>query len=71
MGQGGSTKNLACTLRVRMKEEESIKRERGSERGDQKFVRENTVAVWTISVTIFNQYILEHTSSDCAEEKFT
>ena len=45
MGQGGSTKNLACTLRVRMKEEESIKREGGSERGDQKFVRENTVAV--------------------------
>ena len=44
MGQGGSTKNLACTLRVRMKEEESIKREGGSERGDRKFVRENAVA---------------------------
>ena len=27
MGQGGSTKNLACTWRVRMKEEESIKGE--------------------------------------------
>ena len=44
MGQGGSTKILACTWRVRMKEEESIKREGGSERRDRKFVRESTVA---------------------------
>ena len=40
-------------------------------RGDQKFVRESTVAVWAIFVTIFNQYIREHTSSDSAEDKFT
>ena len=32
MGQGGSTKNLACMWRVRMKEKESIKGEGGSER---------------------------------------
>ena len=44
MGQGGSTKNLACTWMVRMKEEESIKREGGSDRRDRKFVRENTIA---------------------------
>ena len=41
-----------------------------SRREDQKFVRESTVAVWAIFVTIFNQYIREHTSSDCAEDKF-
>ena len=34
MGQGGSTKNLACIWRVRMKEEEGIKGERGNERKD-------------------------------------
>ena len=45
MGQGGSTKNLAYMWRVRMKEEESIKSEGGSDRRDRKFVRENTVAV--------------------------
>ena len=39
--------------------------------GDQKFVRERTTAAWTISITISNQYILEYTSSDCAEDKFT
>ena len=27
---------------------------------DRKFVRESIVAAWTTSVTIFNQYILEH-----------
>ena len=54
-----------------MKEEESIKEEGSNGKGDQKFVREGTVAAWTISVTIFNQYILEHTSSDCVENKFT
>ena len=43
IGQGGSTKNLACTWRLRMKEEESIKSEGGSDRRDQKFVRENTI----------------------------
>ena len=43
MGQGGSTKNLACTWRARMKEEGSIKREGGSERRDQTFGRESTV----------------------------
>ena len=40
-------------------------------RGDQKFVKESTIAVWAILVTIFNQYIQEHTSSDYAEDKFT
>ena len=35
--------------------------------GDRKFVRESTVATWTTSITIFNQYILEQTSLDCAE----
>ena len=28
---------------------------------DWKFVRKRTIAVWIIAVTIFNQYILEHT----------
>ena len=40
-------------------------------KGDQKFVRESTVVVWTIYVTIFNQYIQEHTSSDYAEDRST
>ena len=44
MGQGGSTKYLASTWRVRMKAEGSIKREGISERSDQKIVRESTVA---------------------------
>ena len=43
MGQGGSTKNLVCTWRVRMKEEKSIKREGGSGRIDRIFVRESTI----------------------------
>ena len=41
------------------------------QRGDQEFVKESIIAVWAIFVTIFNQYIQEHTSSDYAEEKFT
>ena len=36
-----------------MKEEESIKEGRNNGKGDQKFVRESTVAAWTIPVTIF------------------
>ena len=40
-------------------------------RGDRKFVRESIVTTWTIFVTFFNQYILEHISSDWAEEEFT
>ena len=40
-------------------------------RGDRKFVRESTVAIWAIYVTIFNQYIQKHTSSDYAKDKFT
>ena len=39
--------------------------------GDRRFIRESTVATWTIYVTIVNQYIPEHTSSDWAEDKFT
>ena len=35
-----------------------------------KFGGEGTVAVWAIFVTVFNQYIQEHTSSDYAEDKF-
>ena len=54
-----------------MKEEESIKEEGSNGKGDRKFVIEGTIATWTISVTIFNQYILEHTSPDCVEDKFT
>ena len=40
MGQGGSTKNLAYMWRVRIKEEESIKGERGNERKDWEIKRE-------------------------------
>ena len=40
-------------------------------RGDQKFVRESTLAVQAIYVTIFHQYIQEHTFSNYAEDKFT
>ena len=54
-----------------MKRENGIKEEGSNERRDHKFVRESTVAAWTISITIFNQYILEQTFSDCAEDKFT
>ena len=36
-----------------------------------KFVRESTLAVQAIYVTIFHQNIQEHTSSDYAEDKFT
>ena len=53
-----------------MKEEQSIK-EGGNGKGDRKFVRESIVAAWTVSVTIFNQYILEYTFSNRVEDKFT
>ena len=45
MGQGSSTNNLACTWRVRMKEEESIKGEGGSERKGSRNQERNTVAI--------------------------
>ena len=70
MGQVSSINHLAYMWRARIKEEQSIK-EGGNGKGDWKFVRENIVVAWTISVTIFNQYILEYTFSDYAEEKFT
>ena len=35
------------------------------------FVKEITVVIWAIFVTIFNQYTRERTSSNCAEDKFT
>ena len=69
MGQVLNTNYLVCTWSVRMKEEDSIKEEGSNGKEDQKLVRESIVATWTISVTIFNQYILEYTSSDCAEDK--
>ena len=40
MGQGGSTKNLPCTWRVRMKEEENIKGEGDNETRDREIKRE-------------------------------
>ena len=40
-------------------------------RRDWKFVRESIVTTWTISVTFFNQYILEHISSNWAEDEVT
>ena len=54
-----------------MKEEEGIKEGESNGKMDQKFVRETTAAAWTTFVTIFNQYILGQTSSDCAKDKFT
>jgi len=56
---------------MEMKTEKSIKKKEAMREGDQEFVRESTVVAWTISVTIFNQYILEQTYLDCAEDKFT
>ena len=44
MGQVSSTNHLACTWRVRMKEEESIKEEGSNGKGDRKFVKESIVA---------------------------
>ena len=40
-------------------------------KGEEKFVKESTLTVRAIYVTIFHQYIQEHTSSDYAEDKFT
>ena len=39
-------------------------------REEGKFGGEGTVAVGALFVTVFNQYIQEHTSSDYAEDKF-
>ena len=45
MGQGLSTNNLAWTWGVRMKEEESIKGEGGSDRKGSENQERNTVAI--------------------------
>ena len=44
MGQVLSTNHVACTWRVRMKKEESIKEEGSNGKGDRKFVIEGTIA---------------------------
>ena len=45
MGQVLSTNHVACTWRVRMKKEESIKEGESNGRGDHKFIRESIVVV--------------------------
>ena len=67
---GQVSNHLACMWRVEIKGEKSIKEEAMREK-DRKFVRESIVAAWTTFVIIFNQYILEQISSDCADDKFT
>ena len=45
MGKVSSTNHLACTWGVRMKEEDSIKGEGGSERKGSRNQEKNTVAI--------------------------
>ena len=40
-------------------------------KGEEKFVKESTLTIRAIYVTIFHQYIQEHISLDYAEDKFT
>ena len=71
MGQVSSTYHLVCMWRVEMKREKSIKGEGSNEKEGSEICKRKHYSNLNHICNHFHQYILEHTSSDCARDKFT
>ena len=74
VSDGTSTQVVACMInkcRIKMVQMELYNVRDPQWKGKEKFVKESTLTVRAIYVTIFHQYIQEHTSSDYVKDKFT